>query len=171
MLTLLHWMIATAAFAAPPSQDQQTPCFNAVQRGLVGNPCVPIGKATIGYPCSVVGAPCTFPSGNGKGGVVVVHGRRLRRVQQSNRVSKHHHLGQSAHRCNSNNQCLPQPRWAVFNNTDIAARGCYPLSPAVKCETFECCAEFCEKFLPNCAAVTWGWKRDRGCKCFIKYQL
>lgn len=37
--------------------------------------------AAIGDACSVVGAPCAFPSGNGKGDIVVVHGRR---VQQSN---------------------------------------------------------------------------------------
>ena len=169
MLSLLHGMITTAALAAASSQDQlQPPCFNAVQRGLVGTPCVPIGQAAIGDPCSVVGAPCAFTPGNGKGNIVLVHGRRLRRDQQVNircnsakvcvdttniLVSEHRRLGQSAHRCNSNNQCLPQPRWTVFNNTNTASRTCFPLSPAVKCETFECCAEFCEKFLPNCAAV------------------
>lgn len=58
----------------------------------------------------------------------------------------------------------PPGKWVMFNNTRFASnRGCNPPSPDVTCPTADCCAEFCEKFLADCAAVDWGWQRDNGC--------
>ena len=52
----------------------------------------------------------------------------------------------------------------MVNNTALAAkRGCQPNSPDVQCATAECCADYCESFLADCAAVVWGWGRDNGC--------
>eukprot|EP00937_MAST-01D_sp_MAST-1D-sp2_P007435 g7435.t1 len=46
--------------------------------------------------------------------------------------------------------------WRVLNDTSTDGGVCFPPSPAVVCDTWQCCADFCERYLPKCAAVAWG---------------
>ena len=57
---------------------------------------------------------------------------------------------------------IQQSKWQVLNHTSTDTT-INPRNPDVVCDTWQCCAEFCEKFLPKCAAVTWNYGNTGAC--------